>query len=158
MSAPPLMSQPEPQYSVWRKGLSIDEGLNMPNTNIAPQLNKYTPAQQQAATNYLNTGNGAYINDYYKKFGLSKSLTNNDSGFLSGYGEAAGKWLKQNPMAPVAFGLQLWQGINDYNANKKYLNQQQDLLDLQKQAYFDNKARMDEQYSIWKNARAGSSL
>lgn len=120
----------------------------------------YSPTQKQYTMDYLNSGKSSYIDDYYDKFGLSKSLTNsnNDSGFLSGYGEAAGKWLKQNPMVPIAFGLQLWQGINDYNANKKYLNQQQDLLNLQKQAYFDNKTRTDEQYSIWKNARAGSSL
>lgn len=54
--------------------------------------------------------------------------------------------------------LNIWNGINQYNAQKDYTNLMRDSFNLQKQQYQDREDRAKKEFAALQSRRAGSSL
>lgn len=66
--------------------------------------------------------------------------------------------ISNNFGAFIGGALDIWNGINQYNAQKDYSNLMRDSFNLQKQQYQDREDRAKKEFAALQSRRAGSSL
>lgn len=91
------------------------------------------------------------IKDYFDKNILNKGTDD----FWSNFGQNFMNGFAQNGFKTIG---DLWSGYQNSKLQQKLLDQNQEQFELQKQAYYDNKAKQDEYFRNYTQNRTGHRL
>ena len=103
------------------------------------------------ATSSINTTIEKALKDYFDKNNLNKGTDD----FWSNFGQNFMNGFAQNGFKTIG---DLWSGYQNSKLQQKILDQNQEQFELQKQAYYDNKAKQDEYFRNYIQNRTGHRL
>lgn len=154
---------------IWSTHLDHMQAYNRSPADYSATYGK-SPIVSQIQSNFYNN-NIPYLVD--KGYGSQISTGAPTSGYMD-YVNATTKRLREedkpgflentwnnitNNFGKFTEGvMSIWNGINQYNANKDYMDVYKDSFNLQKQQYLDREDRAKKEFAALQSRRAGSSL
>lgn len=121
------------------------------NSIINPYKENFMGKNLPLATSSISTTIEKALKDYFDKNNLNKGTDD----FWSNFGQNFINGFAQNGFKTIG---DLWSGYQNSKLQQKLLDQNQEQFELQKQAYYDNKAKQDEYFRNYIQNRVGHRL
>ena len=129
----------------------VNSFRDIDNSNINPYKMNFMGKNLPLATSSINTTIEKALKDYFGK----NNLNNGTDDFWSNFGQNFMNSFAQNGFKTIG---DLWSGYQNSKLQQKLLDQNQEQFELQKQAYYDNKAKQDEYFRNYIQNRTGHRL
>ena len=129
----------------------VNSYRDIDNSIINPYKENFMGKNLPLATSSINTTIEKALKDYFDKNSLNKGT----DGFWSNFGQNFMNSFAQNGFKTIG---DLWSGYQNSKLQQKILDQNQEQFELQKQAYYDNKAKQDEYFRNYIQNRTGHRL
>ena len=121
------------------------------NSIINPYKNNFMGKNLPLDSSSISTTIEKALKDYFDKNNLNKGTDD----FWSNFGQNFMNGFAQNGFKTIG---DLWSGYQNSKLQQKLLDQNQEQFELQKQAYYDNKAKQDEYFRNYIQNRVGHRL
>ena len=129
----------------------VNSYRDIDNSIINPYKENFMGKNLPLATSSINTTIEKALKDYFDKNNLNKGTDD----FWSNFGQNFMNGFAQNGLKTIG---DLWSGYQNSKLQQKILDQNQEQFELQKQAYYDNKAKQDEYFRNYIQNRTGHRL
>lgn len=129
----------------------VNSFRDIDNSIINPYKANFMGKNLPLASSSISTMVEKAIKDYFAKNNLNKGTDD----FWSNFGQNFMNGFAQDGFKTIG---DLWSGYQDSKLQQKLLDQNQEQFDLQKQAYYDNKAKQDEYFRNYIQNRTGHRL
>lgn len=129
----------------------VNSYRDIDNSIINPYKGNFMGKNLPLATSSINTTIEKALKDYFDKNNFNKGTDD----FWSNFGQNFMNSFAQNGFKTIG---DLWSGYQNSKLQQKILDQNQEQFELQKQAYYDNKAKQDEYFRNYIQNRTGHRL
>lgn len=129
----------------------VNSYRDIDNSIINPYKENFMGKNLPLATSSINTTIEKALKDYFDKNNLNRGTDD----FWSNFGQNFMNGFAQNGFKTIG---DLWSGYQNSKLQQKILDQNQEQFELQKQAYYDNKAKKDEYFRNYIQNRTGHRL
>lgn len=121
------------------------------NSIINPYKNNFMGKNLPLTTSSITAKIEKALKEYFDKNNLNKGTDD----FWGNFGQNFMNSFAENGFQTIG---KLWSGYQESKLQQKLLDQNQEQFDLQKQAYYDNKAKQDEYFRNYIQNRVGHRL
>lgn len=121
------------------------------NSIINPYKGNFMGKNLPLDTSSINATIEKALKEYFDKINLNKGTDD----FWGNFGQNFMSSFAQNGFKTIG---DLWSGYQNSKLQQKILDQNQEQFELQKQAYYDNKAKQDEYFRNYIQNRTGHRL